>query len=266
MKYLTLATSIAIASVAAYFSIIGLATLFAGAFWSVVVMALILEVGKLVSTAWLHFEWENVNILTRSYFISAIIILMFITSMGIFGYLSKAHLDQKIQASGNNDVEIRLLQNKIKSEERNILSGETVLSSLDRAVQVLIDYDRIRGEDGALAVRENQKDERRQIDQNIQESQQRINELNIELIPLQRERFALEAEIGPLKYVAELFYGEDNANDYYDVAVRSIILIIVLVFDPLAVMLLVVSTGAFKRDRESPTKPLIDKNQIMVMK
>jgi cell division protein FtsB len=266
MKYLTLATSIAIAAVAAYFSIIGLATLFAGAFWSVVVMASILEVGKLVSTAWLHYEWEKVNVLTRTYFISAILILMFITSMGIFGYLSKAHLDQKIQAGGNNNVEIRLLQNKIESEQRNIRSGETVLASLDQAVQVLIDYDRIRGPEGALAVRESQKEERAQVDQNIQASQQRIDELNTELIPLQRERFALEAEIGPLKYVAELIYGQDNASDHYDTAVRFIILIIVLVFDPLAVMLLVVSTGAFKRDHQTPDKPLINENQIMVMR
>ena len=265
MKYLTLATSLALAFVAAWFSIAGLATIFAGAFWGVVIMASILEFAKLVSAAWLHYDWDIVNIITKIYFVFAIVVLMFITSMGIFGYLSKAHIEQTISVGGNNDILIQQLERRIASEERNQNSAENVLASLDRSVQVLIDYDRIRGDDGALAVRESQKEERNSVEQTIQESQRAIEDYQEQLLPLKRTQLELEAEIGPLKYIAEFVYGND-AEDYFDDAVRWIIIIIVLVFDPLAIMLLIVSTGMFKRDNERPSNALVDENQIMVMK
>jgi hypothetical protein len=265
MKYLTLFTSIALAFVAAWFSIAGLATIFSGAFVSVVIMASVLEFAKLVSAAWVHYEWDRINVLTRSYFVFAVVVLMFITSMGIFGYLSKAHIEQTISVGGNNDIQIQLLEKRIQSEERNVKSSETVLESLDQQVQTLIDYDRIRGPQGSIAVRESQREERNQLEESIQKSQKQIENYQQELIPLKQVQLELEAEIGPLKYIAELIYG-DQASNYFDVAVRWIIIIIVMVFDPLAIMLLIVSTGAFKREIEKPSVPLIDENQIMVMR
>jgi len=185
--------------------------------------------------------------------------------MGIFGYLSKAHIEQSISVGGNNDIQIQLLESRIESEKRNIRSAESVLESLDQQVQTLIDYDRIRGPEGSIAVRESQKEERSELEDTIQAGQRTIQTYQEELIPLRQTQLDLEAEIGPLKYIAELIYG-DEASNYFDVTVRWVIIIIVLVFDPLAIMLLIVSTGAFKRDLQRPSNALVDENQIMVMR
>ena len=263
MKYLTLTTSIAIASVAAYFSIVGLAAIFSGAFLSVVVMAGILEVGKLVSAAWLHHEWDRVTFLVKTYFITSILVLMFITSMGIFGFLSKAHLEHSISTGGTNELRITNLERQIGNQQRTITDAEKVLSQLDQTVQVLLDADRIRGESGALATRKGQSEERSALNENINAAYDRIEQYQEELTPLTQEKLAIEVEVGPLKYIAELVYGED-AKDMFDTAVRGIIIMLVVVFDPLAIMLLVVSVGMFKRDRET-MNPLVDEEQIMRM-
>ena len=263
MKYLTLATSIAIASVAAYFSIVGLATIFSGAFLSVVIMAGILEVGKLVSAAWLHYEWNRVNYLVRTYFSFTIFVLMFITSMGIFGYLSKAHIEQSVKVGGNNELQITNLERQIGRQQSIITDAETVLSQLDSQVATLIEYDRIRGPSGSIAVRQSQSEERSLLNQTIDDAYVRIDGLQESLTPLKQEQLALEVEVGPLKYIAELVYG-DEARTYFDEAVRGVIILIIFVFDPLAIMLLIVSTGMFKRDREQ-MNPLVDEEQIMRM-
>lgn len=263
MKYLTLVTSIAIASVAAYFSIVGLATIFSGAFLSVVIMAGILEVGKLVSAAWLHYEWNRVNYLVRTYFSFTIFVLMFITSMGIFGYLSKAHIEQSVKVGGNNELQITNLERQIGRQQSIIADSETVLSQLDQQVATLIEYDRIRGPSGSIAVRQSQQEERNILNQTNDAAYVRIDELQEDLTPLRQEKLALEVEVGPLKYIAELVYG-DEAQSYFDEAVRGVIILIIFVFDPLAIMLLIVSTGMFKRDREK-MNPLVNEEQIMRM-
>jgi len=261
MKYLTLITAISIAAVAAYFSIIGLASIFSGAFLSVVVMAGILEIGKLVAATWLHLEWRDTGWFTRIYLSFAVIVLMFITSMGIFGYLSKAHMEQSVSDGGINELQIQNIERRIENERRTISDAETVLSQLDASVQTLIDFDRIRGDDGAIAVRESQKEERQTLNETIDESYQTIETWQTDLFDLKRDRLALEIEIGPLKYIAELIYGE-NAENYFDRAVRWVILLIVSVFDPLAVMLLIVSVGRIR----NPEDPLVSETQIMVMR
>ena len=263
MKYLTLLTAISIATVAAYFSIVGLATIFSGAFLSVVIMAGILEVGKLVSAAWLHYEWDRVNYLVRTYFSFTIFVLMFITSMGIFGYLSKAHIEQSVKVGGNNELQITNLERQIGRQQSIITDAETVLSQLDSQVATLIEYDRIRGPSGSIAVRQSQSEERSLLNQTIDDAYVRIDGLQESLTPLKQEQLALEVEVGPLKYIAELVYG-DEARTYFDEAVRGVIILIIFVFDPLAIMLLIVSTGMFKRDSEK-MNPLVDEEQIMRM-
>ncbi len=249
MKYLTLATSLLIALVAAYFSVLGIATIFSGAFFTIVLMTSVLEFAKLVTAAWLHLNWKIAPLLTRIYLTTAVVVLMLITSMGIFGFLSKAHLDQALNAEGNNDIQIQILQEQIESEKTTINSAQRVISQLDRTVETLISYDRIRGEEGALSVRNSQISERESLSRTIKEAQQRIQSHSIELIPLKKQSLAFESEIGPLKYVAELIYGE-NAENNFDRAVRFIILMLVFVFDPLAIMLLIVSTAAFNKKME----------------
>lgn len=264
MKWLTLFTAIVLAACAAYFSIVGLMTIFAGAAISVMVMAGVLEFAKLVSAAWLHYEWERINNLVRIYFTIAVLVLMFITSMGIFGYLSKAHIEQSVKVGGSNELQIDNIERQIRRQQGIISDAETVLTQLDQQVSVLIEYDRIRGPTGSIAVRESQSEERSLLNETVDAAYTRIEELQTNLAPLQQEKLELEVEVGPLKYIAELIYGKENARDNFDVAVRGIIILLVVVFDPLAVMLLVVSTGAFKRDRKQ-IKPLINEDQIMRM-
>lgn len=264
MKWLTLFTALLLAACAAYFSIVGLMTIFAGAAISVMIMGAVLEFAKLVSAAWLHYEWPKINNLVRTYFTVAVLVLMFITSMGIFGYLSKAHVDQTVQTGGTNELQIENLERRIQREQAIIRDSEKVVAQLDNAVETLQEYDRIRGPDGAIAVRAAQTEERESLNQTIENAYSKIETLQTELLPLKKQQISLEAEIGPLKYIAELVYGQEQARDNFDVAVRGIILLLVFVFDPLAIMLLIVSTAAFKNDRLK-IKPLINEDQIMRM-
>lgn len=227
-----------LSAVAGYFSVIGLATIFAGAFWSVIVMASTLELSKLVAAAWIYRCWSIAPYLMRFYMVVSIVVLVLITSMGIFGYLSKAHVDQTIMQGGNNDIRIETIQSKISRQEAVVLDGKLVLSQLDDAVSILQEYDRIRGPEGALAVRASQSEERTAINSQIDQAYDIIESLQTELLPLQKQQLELEAEIGPLKYIAELIYGEEEARTYFDTAVRWIIIIIVSVFDPLAICLI----------------------------
>jgi len=237
-----------------------------------VVMASALEIGKLVAATWLHLEWKSTGWFTRSYLTFAVIVLMFITSMGIFGYLSKAHMKQSVSDGGVNELQIQNIERRIENERRTISDAETVLSQLDASVQTLIDFERIRGDDGAIATRESQKEERQTLNETIDESYQTIESFQDDLFNLKRDKLALEIEVGPLKYISELIYGE-NAENYFDQAVRLVILLIVAVFDPLAVILLILSVSAIrsskrpiKKKRSKPPTPLVTEDQIMVMK
>jgi len=227
-----------LSAVAGYFSVIGLATIFAGAFWSVIVMASALELSKLVAAAWIYRCWSIAPYLMRFYMVTAVVVLVFITSMGIFGYLSKAHLEQTINQGGNNELLISGLERKIERQQSIIDDSETVLAQLDSAVEILQDYDRIRGPDGAIAVRKAQAEERTELNRTIGLAYDQIAGFQEQLLPLQKQTLELEAEIGPLKYIAELIYGEDRARDYFDVAVRWIIILLISVFDPMAVCLI----------------------------
>lgn len=227
-----------LSAVAGYFSVIGLATIFAGAFWSVIVMASTLELSKLVAAAWIYRCWSIAPFLMRFYMIVSIVVLVLITSMGIFGYLSKAHVEQTISQGGNNELQIDNLERKVERQQSIIDDSETVLAQLDSAVRILQDYDRIRGPDGAISVRKAQAEERAELNRTIGLAYDQIAGFQEQLLPLQKQTLELEAEIGPLKYIAELVYGEEEARTYFDTAVRWIIIIIVSVFDPLAICLI----------------------------
>ena len=239
VHHLVLMMGLMLTCVGGYFSIVGLATIFAGAFWSVVIMAATLELSKVVAASWIYRSWSIAPVLIRTYMVLSIIVLVFITSLGIFGYLSKAHLEHSISTGGTNELQIENLQRQIGNQQRSIKDAETVLSQLDATVQTLIDYDRIRGKDGAIATRQAQGEERASQNENINNAYANIERLQSSLSPLQRERLELEVEVGPLKYIAELIYGKDNAAEYFDVAVRWIIILLVCVFDPLAIVMII---------------------------
>lgn len=251
MHWITLLTSLSIAGVAAWYSIVGLMAIFSGAAIAIAIMGGVLEVGKLVTAAWLHANWKKVPLLMKTYLTSAVFVLMVITSLGIFGFLSKAHLEHSISVGGTNELQITNLERQIARQQSIIADTETVLTQLDDQVQVLIDYDRIRGPSGSIATRQAQAEERQMLNEGIDAAYIRIDELQKELTPLQQEALAIEVEVGPLKYIAELIYGEDDARNHFDRAVRFVIILLVTVFDPLAVILLLAATMGFTARKQS---------------
>jgi len=256
MKWLTLTTSLTLAATAAYFSIIGLMTIFSGAAFSIAVMATVLEFGKLVSAAWLHYEWDRINNLVRGYFTAAVIVLMLITSMGIFGFLSKAHIDSALTGD-TYSLEASIIDTRIAAEQSKLKAAQDRIEGLDYVLQTSQPKDR-------NYVNGRQTEERNNLAITIDKAVVNIVKYNEQKLPIQRLQLEQESELGPVKYIADMIYGTE-AEEYYDNAVRWIILIIIFVFDPLAIMLLIVSTAAFKRERETPAKPLIDNSQVMNM-
>ena len=175
---------------------------------------------------------------------------MVITSLGIFGFLSKAHLEHSIATGGTNELQITNLERQIEVEQRSINDAESVLAQLDQTVQILLDADRVRGRSGALATRKSQTEEREALTQSINSSYDRIQSLQESLAPFKQEQLAIEVEVGPLKYIAELIYGQESAEDYFDEAVRAVIILLIITFDPLAVVLLLAATQGFTQRKQ----------------
>ncbi len=236
LPWVTLISGLAISGIAGYYSIIGLTAIFAAAFWPVVVMGTALEVGKLVSLSWLYNNWAIAPFLTKTYFIFAIVVLMFITSMGIFGFLSKAHIDQTLIGS-NVEIEVAGVQSKIDRETTRIVFNKTVLDQLDAAVNSLTEANRIRGSSGAIAVRKDQQEQRDALQSEIDVSLDKIQVFNVEMSVLDIEQTKLAAEVGPIKFVAELVYGE-SSKEVIEKSIIYVIVILIFVFDPLAVLLI----------------------------
>lgn len=236
LPWVTLISGLAISGIAGYYSIIGLTAIFAAAFWPVVVMGTALEVGKLVSLSWLYNNWAIAPFLTKTYFIFAIVVLMFITSMGIFGFLSKAHIDQTLIGS-NVGIEVAGVQSKIDRETTRIDFNKTVLDQLDAAVNSLTEANRIRGSSGAIAVRKDQQEQRDALQSEIDVSLDKIQVFNVEMSVLDIEQTKLAAEVGPIKFVAELVYGE-SSKEVIEKSIIYVIVILIFVFDPLAVLLI----------------------------
>jgi len=246
LTILTFLSAISISVIAAGYSIIGLATLFAGAVIPIIAMGSALEVGKLVAASWLYHNWNSdVPRLLKGYLFGAIIILIFITSMGIFGFLSKAHLDQ-VKPTSSNNIKIELLDKQINQQNLIIERAEKSLNLLDKALEVYIDKEYVtRG----LKERNKQKPERDTLNLAINEASDEIAKLTNQKASLSLEQDKIEAEVGPIKYVAELIYGE-NAEDNFDHAVRIVILILIFVFDPLAVLLLIAANISLRQWRQ----------------
>ena len=244
LAIITLLSAISISVIAAGYSIIGLATLFAGAKVAIIAMGSVLEVGKLIAASWLYRNW-NSNLLPRSikwYLTSSVIVLVFVTSMGIFGFLSKAPLDQ-VRPSGNNAVQVALIDKQIDQQQIIIDRNESVLDQLDRVMEVYIENERVSK---GLSERKKQKKERELLNNEIKIAMNTIAELSVQKSNLEIEQLKIEADVGPLKYVAELIYG-DKAEDHFDKAVRIIIIVLIFVFDTLAVLLLIAANISFKQ-------------------
>ena len=241
---ITFLSAISISIIAAGYSIIGLATLFAGAAMPIIAMGSALEIGKLVAASWLYNNWRSdmVPATLKAYLFSAIIILVFITSMGIFGFLSKAHLDQ-VQPTSSNTIKINTIDNQIKRQEIVIDRAEKTLTQLDKSIEVYLNNEyATRG----LKERQKQETERNELNTAIKNASDEIAKLSTEKANLQLAQDKIEAEVGPIKYVAELIYG-DEAQSHFDEAVRIVILILIFVFDPLAVLLLIAANISLRQ-------------------
>lgn len=319
---LTLLSALSISGVAIFYSVIGLATIFPGAFWPVVIMGSVLEVGKLITASWLYRQWKFTPFLLKSYLTIAVILLSIITSMGIFGFLSKAHLEQNL-ASDTLVQRVDIINDKIESQtiyierqkaiitrsekaidrvgkdftqdiavqENIIKSAYARLEVLDADVKAYTDQGRglFKGDNikKGVELRKQQKPERDQLNAEIEEAkafiqkyrdqsrqggdnnkaqikeaenniivaQNKIDDLIIERQPLEKKLINLEAEVGPVKYIAALAVDWGMAEEVnLSKAVRWVILLIIVVFDPLAVLLLIAANQSFAR-RFPPTPP-----------
>ena len=243
---LTLFTALAISAVAAYYSIIGLIAIFSAAVVPIAVMGVVLELGKLVTASWLYHYWKKVPRLLKTYLISAVVILMFITSMGIFGFLSKAHIEQTTITS-DKSLEISSVQSEIERHKKDIFRAEQSLQLLDNA---LIKYTDLGAVTKGLNARKDQEVERNELNQSIQNATDKIATLTEKQFGLKKEQLQIQPEVGAIRYIAELIYGESSQSVLED-AVRWVIIIIVFVFDPLAVLLLISANITLKEEQRS---------------
>jgi hypothetical protein len=218
LSILTFVTSLAIAAVAAWYSIIGLTAIFSAAVIPIIIMGIVLEIGKLVAASWVYTHWKETGILLKTYLVSAVVVLMLITSMGIYGFLSKSHID-----AGINTTEISV--------------------KLDRLEKMNEGWFITRG----IKQREKEGEEREQLNDIITKSETKIDNLLDKKSEYQLEVKNFEVEVGPIKYIAALVY-EDDANKNLDKTVRYVILLLIFVFDPLAVLLLISANMSYRKE------------------
>ena len=245
-----LLVALSLSVIAAFYSIAGLAAIFAAAVVPIMIMGGILEIAKLTVTVWLHEYWERVRPLMKLYLVPAVVMLAFITSMGIFGFLSKAHSDQGM-VSGDVQAKIAIYDEKIKISRENIDANRKALKQMDEAVdQVMGRSTDEKGADKAVAIRRGQQKERGRLLAEIETEQKKITALSEERAPIAAEVRKVEAEVGPIKYIAALVYGDNPDANILERAVRWVIIILVVVFDPLAIMMLLAATESFKWERQ----------------
>jgi multisubunit Na+/H+ antiporter MnhG subunit len=257
---LTLLTALSMATVAAVFAIYGIIAIFAGMPQFALVMGAVIELGKIVGVSWLYRNWNEPTKI--KYFMAPLVLVaMLLTSMGIFGLLSKAHLEQTSPVA-NNEIQIERLDQQIAREQSRIIDAEQVISQLDQSVQALIEFDRIRGPDGAIAVRESQADQREVLRLTIDTAQTEVDGLEDQKLELTQQLQAIELEVGPIKYIAELIY--NDGQDRTEEAVRWVIIAFIFVFDPMAILLLMAANYTLDQRKKLPLVAEMPKQEPIV--
>ena len=255
LSYFTLLTALSLSVVAAWYSILGLTAIFASAVIPIIIMGSILEVAKVTVTVWLHEYWHRCRLLMKIYLVPAVGMLMLITSMGIFGFLSKAHSDQNL-ISGDAQSKIAIYDEIIKTQKDNIEANRRALKQMDEGVDSVLGRSTDeKGADKAVALRKAQQKERGRLQSEILQSQKSIAELNDARAPIAAEVRKVEAEVGPIKYIAAFIYGDNPDANLLERAVRWVIIILVVVFDPLAIMMVLAATESLKWERERRLQP-----------
>jgi hypothetical protein len=243
---LTLLVALTLSAIAAWYSVLGLTAIFAAAVIPIIIMGGSLEVAKVVTTVWLHKYWDRAGWKLKLYLIPAVVALAFLTSMGIFGFLSKAHSDQSL-VSGDVAAKIELIDEKIKISRENIAMNQTALGQMNSQVdQLLGRTDDDAGANRAVQVRRQQRAERNRLQNEIAAEQEAIAKLNEEAAPIRAEVRKIEAEVGPIKYIAAMIYGDNPDSNLLERAVRWMIILIVMVFDPLALVLVLAAQSSYR--------------------
>lgn len=248
---LTLLSALSLAAVSGWFSIVGFMAIYAGAPIAALIMGAVTECAKIMTTSWLYRNWSYTSWRLKIpllYFLAA---LMVATSIGVFGFLSKAHLEQGA-GTLDNTGKIEDLARRIDREKALIADNEKVIAQLDATVNSFLGKDRI---DRSLAVRRAQAPQRKQLTQDSVEAQKRIDELSAEKFKLESEIRKLELDVGPIRYIADLFFGTGgDANANIESAVRIFTLLIVSTLDPLAVTLIIAANATLVRLRDEKNK------------
>jgi hypothetical protein len=253
-------TALALSGIAAYYSVIGLAQIFPGSYWPIVIMGSVLEVAKLVTVSWVYNNWKTTFSALKLYFLIAVVLLMAITSMGIFGYLSKAHIEHS-STIAPQAAKVEIYEEKIKVIQSQIERNNKNLSQYDEAVDQIMGRSKDeKGAERANQVRKAQQKDRERIIAETKRLQKEIQTLTEEKLPLSLEVKKAESDLGPIKYVAEVVYGTQD-RDIIDKAVRLVIFIIIIVFDPLAVLLLIAANQTYKRYKEDDTEKQVIKKK-----
>jgi flagellar biosynthesis chaperone FliJ len=254
--YFMMLIAVTISAIAAWYSVEGLTAIFAAAVVPVIIMGGALEAGKILATVWLHNNWQRISWAYKSYLIPAILFLMLLTSMGIFGFLSKAHSDQSL-VSGDAISKVAIYDEKIQTARGNIEANRRALKQMDEAVdQVMGRSTDEKGAEKAVSIRRGQQKERARLLAEITAEQKTISALSEERAPLAAEVRKVEADVGPIKYIAALVYGDNPDTNLLERAVRWVIILIVVVFDPLALCLILASNKQLEWVREDRKKLL----------
>jgi hypothetical protein len=250
LAVLLLLSGLTISGVAIYYSVMGLMAIFSAAAIPIAIMGVSLEVGKLVTASWVKAHWPRLPLLMKWYAIAAVTILMLITSLGIFGFLSKAHSDQTL-ISGDVQSKIAIYDEKIKTARENIEADRKQLRQMDEAVdQIMARSDSEKGAEKATTIRRSQQRDRNLLVKDIETNQVIISQLNDQSAPVRAENRKVEAEVGPIKYIAAFVYGSNPDSSILERAVTWVIILIVVVFDPLALVMLLASQMTFAWIRE----------------
>ena len=249
---LTLLVALAISTVAAYYSIVGLMAIFAGATTAIAIMGVVLEIGKLVCASWTFQNWKTSPFTIRSYFIVAVVVLMLITSLGIFGFLSRAHITQSSPTALLVE-RIERINLKVNQRQTQVSRYQGRLDTLDQALQRYIELGAISKGLSKIGAMDN---ETNLLKTKISTLETEIDGLTDKKYGLKTELNLAEVEVGPIRYVASMIY-DDVSESQLEEAVRWIIILLIFVFDPLAVVLVIaanISLRDYRRERKMATK------------
>jgi hypothetical protein len=273
LSTLALVTALMLSAIAAWYSVVGLTAIFAAAVIPIIIMGASLEIAKVVTTVWLHRYWDKCRWMMKTYLTGAVVTLALVTSMGIFGFLSKAHMDQGIP-TGDVAAQIQLFDDKIAiqkeliaSERQNIEAARKTLSQMDAQLTARLDRgDSEASVERAVQIRAQQRRERNTLNgeiasaqKRIETSNQEIQKLNLEKAPIASKYRQIEAEVGPIKYIAALIYGDNPDTATLERAVRWVIILLIFVFDPLALMLVIAAISSYKWEFEPKKEEKIEK-------